>query len=232
MPLPAQTFSNFAELLIYINNEVIANGNEEITGPIMNNVVNGLLTFIEQSPLNYEKANIVSTGGVVVLDKPVTVIRAVTPDTISWEDNIYNQHIIINTTLNEIPLADGVVYYNASLIVQNTIPAQSTINIVKAGNDYWIQVNQNGGSSSVKPPIAGVVGGANMPVDGATSWTNDRLKGLGILNGGNIQITVANQLLTNYGTNSSFTLDNVGGSISLNGNIFFAGDAIYVDTNQ
>ena len=46
-----QTFPNFADLLAYINSEWITNGNQEITGVIGNNVVNGLLTFITQSPL-------------------------------------------------------------------------------------------------------------------------------------------------------------------------------------
>ncbi len=88
-------------------------------------------------------------------------------------------------------------------------------------------------SCLIKLPLAGVVGTAGMPVAGATSWQNDGLKGLGLTNNAQIQITIAEQLMSSYGTNQSFELDNVAGIISLLfGNEFNAGDSVFVDRNQ
>lgn len=232
MPYPGQTFPNFDALLNYINTEWISNGDGNITGVIGNNVVNGLLTFITQSPLNYQMAGIISTGGVVVTTKPVTVIKGVVPTSINWSDNIYNQNIIINATNSPIPLPSGVFYYNAALQPQSIIQAVSVVNIVKASNGLWIQTNQ-GGNAIIKPPIAGAVGGTGMPAAGSPTYTNPRLVGLGSLNGGNVEFSMAGSILYNYGNNSTFELDNVNGIITLLfGNEFQAGDPININTNQ
>lgn len=143
MSYPQQTFANFQELLNFINTFWVTNGVQEIDAVIGNDVVNGLLTFITQSPLNYQKAAIVSSGGTVVTTQPVTVIMGTVPSSLNWIDNIYNQNIFINTTASDIPLANGIIYYNAALVVQNSIPAQSTISIAKAKNGQWIQINQS-----------------------------------------------------------------------------------------
>lgn len=145
MPYPLQTFSTFAELLTYINNNVVTNGDEEIDAVIVNNVVNGLLTFISQSPLNYQKADLYTSGGIIVTTNPVNVFTNTTPTTLSWENNIYNQVIFINTTGNAIPLDTGVTYKNIYLVSQNNIPANSVISLVKAENDLWIQTNVDSG---------------------------------------------------------------------------------------
>lgn len=233
MPYPSVTFATFDELLTYFNNFWITNGIQEITGLIGNNGVNGLLTFIRQSPLNYQAARLISTGGNVVTQQPVVVILGVVPTSINWSDNIYNQNIIINSTASSIPLAAGVFYYNAALAPQSSIPAQSVINIVKASNSLWIQINQVGTGIPPKPPIAGVVGGSGMPTGGQSTYTDIRLKGLGATNNGNAEFSMAGSILYNYGTIASFELDNVNGIISLLfGNAFTTGDPININLNQ
>jgi len=87
--------------------------------------------------------------------------------------------------------------------------------------------NEGGGSSST--PIVGIVGGAGMPNDGDTNYTNAALIGLS----GNLQIVVAEQILSSYGSNAAFNFDNVLGKISLLfGNTFILNDSIFINTNQ
>lgn len=233
MSYPVLTFANFTELLNYINNEWITNGEQDITGVIGNNVVNGLLTFIEQSPLNYQKAAIISTGGVVVTSQPITVIIGTVPTSLNWTDNIYNQNIFINSTTSAIPLANGVVYYNSALVVQNNIPPQSTISIAKAKNGQWIQINQNGGGFvGVKPPIAGSVGDEGLPEADLNFYTDARLINLGAANNNNIMFFLAGTPYYNYGNNVSFDYTPSSGTIVLRSGVFNEGDDFNINTNQ
>jgi hypothetical protein len=235
MPYPNQTFNTFAELLIYINNEIVTNGNEEIDAVKVNNVVNGLLTFVEQSPLNWQKAQIVSTGGNVTPLRPIVVIAGTAPTSIQWNDNIYNQYIFINTTSSSIPIGNSQYYYNIDLVAQTSIPSKSIVNIVKAFNNTWIIASTlSSGGSVVQEPLCYVVGGGGgAPVNGQDTWQNNGLIGLGVSNNNRISITLGGNVMYNYGAIASFTLDNVVGSITLlNGNTFVTGDPIYVDRNQ
>ena len=135
MPYPTQTFPNFAALMAYINQYIITNGLGLIEGVEHNNVENGLLTFIEQSPLNWATAEIVSSGGNVVAPAPVTVFLTTTPTGLTWNDNIYNEYVFINMTSNNIPLSNSMVYYNTSGQAVNYIRANSSVDIFKASND-------------------------------------------------------------------------------------------------
>lgn len=138
---PQQTFTDFTQLLNYINTEVVTNGNEEIDAIIMNNVVNGLLTFIEQSPLNSPKGTIVSSGGNVVLNSPVTLISGTTPINVTWGNNIYNQYVIINSL--SVPVTTLVSFKDILGNVINSIPPQSVLNLYQLSNGDWVNTNRN-----------------------------------------------------------------------------------------
>ena len=148
MPYPQQTFTDFNQLLNYINTEVVTNGNEEIDAVIMNNVVNGLLTFIEQSPLNNTKGVIVSIGGNVALNSPVTLISGTTPTSVTWGDNIYNQYVIINALSVAVPTL--VSFKDILGNVINSIPPQSVLNLYKLTNNDWINTNKNISTDSLQ----------------------------------------------------------------------------------
>lgn len=152
MAYPQQTFPNFNALLTYINTYWVTNGNYEITGVKGNNVVNGLLAFIEQSPLNYQKTAIVSSTGVVIISRPVTVFTG-TPSQLSWGDSIYNELVLINTTQNAIPLVSGFFYRDIDLAVVDHIPAKRAIVLYKTSNNEWIQgVTYNSSPGTVYTP--------------------------------------------------------------------------------
>lgn len=234
MPYPVNTFSNFAQLLAYINQYWITNGVEEITGVIGNDVVNGLLTFTEQSPLNWQKADIQSSGGVLSATRPITVFMGVTPTMLSWGDNIYNEWVFINTTVGNIPTMTPYVDINMQNVF--SIPAKSIINICKAKNDVWILRSlPASGSGVIVPALNGVVGGGGVddPVNGSPTFQSNKLINLGATSGGKVSITYADTPMSNYGDNAAFTLNNTTGLFTwLNGNTFTTGSGLYINLNQ
>lgn len=176
---PNTTFPNFNSLETYFNNEWIPNGVQHIDGQIGNNGVNGLLTFIRQSPLNYAKAAIFSSGGAINTSIPVVLFMTTTPSSLIWGDNIYNEYVFMNMTSAAIPVIGGFVYYDMDGAPHTSIPANTAVNIMKAANDLWVQVGAfgagGGGGSGYTPaaPATYVVGTtAGAPTAGSSTWTN------------------------------------------------------------
>lgn len=100
---------------------------------------------------------------------------------------------------------------------------------------YDFTTGCGGNSSVVKVPIIGIVGagGVNDPIIDSIVYQNAGLIGIGSKNNGRIAINIDNIILWNFGSNPSFTLDNVLGTIILlNGNTFVENSGIYIDTNQ
>lgn len=234
MPYPNTTFNNFQELMEYINTYWITNGVEEITGAIGNDVVNGLLSFTEQSPLNWQKADIQSLGGDISAARPITVFMTTAPDSLSWADNIYYEYVFINTTFDDIPTTTP--YYDINLTAINVIPAKSIINICKAKNNLWLLKSlPASGSGVIVPALNGIVGGGGVddPVDDSPTFQSNKLIGLGATNGGKVSITYAETPMSNYGGNASFAIDNVAGIFTwTNGNTFSTGSSLYINLNQ
>lgn len=141
MPYPSQTFNTFDELLAYINSFWITNGSQEITGLIGNNVVNALLTFVRQSPLNYQRAKVSSTAIHFGATHPVNIFTVTPPLDVSFGDNIYNEYTFVNATGQDIPLLAGLSYYDVNLNNITYIPSNQIVNISKAENGLWIQTN-------------------------------------------------------------------------------------------
>ena len=151
MPYPQQTFNSLADLLAYTNSNIVTNGLGEIDAVELNNVLNGLATFIQQNPLNWNKAKVESSGGVIVIERGVTEIKGIAPTTVTWGDNVQNEFKIVNMTASNIPLASGKSYYDVNANQITYIPSRQVLNICKDDNNKWIQVNNfssNGGSGS------------------------------------------------------------------------------------
>lgn len=171
-------YSNIAQLIGAINAEIIANGQEEITGPILNEILIGLTQFIEQSPLNWDKVQVESGGGdIVITDDYVGTVVFITtaPDSLSFGDNVYNEYVLINMTGTAIPLDTPSVYYKPDGTTVSAIPANSAVALLKAANDLWIQwnVSSGGGGSTQKQPLSFKVGTTvGAPVAGTSTWVN------------------------------------------------------------
>jgi hypothetical protein len=172
------TFPTIDALEAYVDQYIIANGNEEITGPINNDALNGCIEFIRKSPLNWNKATLISSGGIVAITDQYTavvVFMTVTPTSLTWTDNIYHEYVFINLTASAIPLAGLLVYYTPLATSSNEIPANSVVNVFKASNDLWVQGNNlpgGGTGSAQKQPFSFRVGvTANAPTAGTDTWT-------------------------------------------------------------
>ncbi len=167
MPFPTQSFPDFISLMNYIDTYIIPNGIELIDGEEMNNVTNGLLAFIEQSPLNYQKALVINTTGVANVTQPINVFITNTPSSLQWVDNIYNQYVFVNTTNTPISIGGGLKYYDINLNPKTTIPAKTIVSIAKASNNLWISIYNAGGSSSTvgAVPLQFKIGDVDSPME-------------------------------------------------------------------
>ncbi len=225
--LPTQTFSNLDELITYINNFIIPNGNEEIIGEIHNNVENGLSKFIRQAPLNWSKAQIISAGGVQSASKAVVIFISSGASSFTFADNIYNEYVFVNATSNNIPLGSSQVYYDISLTPIDTIPALTVINIFKSTNDLWIL----GSSASVvgNPPKAlrKVVGEEGAPVAGESTWQNDLLIGLDDTNN-RISFLLDATPMMSYGLSQNCEYISADGIIDISPNTWVSGSGIEI----
>lgn len=172
MPL----FPNIDALEAYVDQYIIANGNNEITGPQANVSLNGCIEFIRQSPLNHAKAQVESTtGGVTALAPVVVFSNAATPANLTYSDNIYHEYVFINMGPLDIPLTGSLGYYNLSGGFETVIPSNSVVNIFKATNDLWVlgSGSSGGGGGSVqKEPKSYKVGTTvGAPTAGEFTWT-------------------------------------------------------------
>jgi hypothetical protein len=179
MPYPQQTFNNLTDLLAYTNSNIVTNGLGEIDAVELNNVLNGLATFIQQNPLNWDKAKVESSGGIITIERGVTEIKGIAPTTVTWGDNVQNEFKIVNMTASNIPLASGKSYYDVNANQITYIPSRQVLNICKDDNNKWIQVNNfssNGGSDYFGKEYINV--GNDSPqimVNGDTTYTITRV---------------------------------------------------------
>jgi len=141
MSYPQKTYSNFTQILSDINNLIVTNGAGDIDGVVLNNVLNGAITFIEQSALNYNLAKIEQSGGSITLSSSVTIVRAVIPTSLTWGDNVYNQWVVINQLSSSVPLLGGISYIDIFGNPQTSIPANTTIILYKVSNGQWVNSN-------------------------------------------------------------------------------------------
>lgn len=173
---PSITFTTIPDWENYLNTEIITNGIESITGLIGNNAYNGAVTFIKKSPLNWAKISIYSSAGAIPLDDNFlgTALFLVTPSSLTFGDNFYNEYVLINMTDNDIPLGNNQVYYNLNSQPIDIIPARTAVTIMKAQNDLWVAVDVYGQSTSSNgQPNTFVVGTTvGAPVAGTNTWTN------------------------------------------------------------
>lgn len=169
MPL----FPNIDALEAYVDQYIIANGNNEITGPQANISFNGCIEFIRQSPLNWEEAEVFNTSGAVVITRPVNVFTGNTPSGITWTENIYNEFVFINMTAQAVPITSPAGYYNLTGQLIDEIPANTAISVFLASNDLWVQGTNLGTSSGIaqKEPRMYIVGTTpGAPTAGTTTW--------------------------------------------------------------
>lgn len=163
------------QLETYVNTYVIPNGNQEITGQIGNNSLNGCIQFIRESPLNWDKAAVYNQTSALTTTTAVSVFTGLAPSEVTFLDNIYNQHVFVNMTTFDIPFSGVLGYYALNGTFVDAIPANTAVTIYKASNDLWVQGaggSGGGGGSVQKEPKTFIVGTTpNAPENGETTWT-------------------------------------------------------------
>ena len=137
------------QLRTYINTYIVQNGLGLIQGQEHNNVDNNMLDFIISAPLNWQKAKVYNSTTPVNTSRPVNVFMNTPPATLIWGDNIYNEFIFINTTTYNIPFSGGKSFYDKNGNVITYIPANQSLNIMKAENGLWIQSNNFSSTSTI-----------------------------------------------------------------------------------
>lgn len=154
MPFPTENITTLPDLEAYINNNIVPNASELISGEKHNNVLWGLRNLIVQANTNFAKVKVSSTGGDITLPAVMTSFINNTPNTIRWDDNFQNEYYINNMTGNIIALAENFAYYNALGEPIVYIPANSNVHIAKAENGLWVEI---GGGSAASGGTGGTV---------------------------------------------------------------------------
>jgi len=159
---PSQTFPNLEAVRTYVNTFIIPNGANLIDGTEANNVLNSLITFIEQAPLNWAGVTLITGGGNIVAGSlgtpgPVLLFTGITPTSLGWSSPTpYNEYVFINVTPNPIPLATDFTYLDLTLTPRNSVPANQALVIYMLPNNQWVQGNNLSSTGNV--PGGGIPG--------------------------------------------------------------------------
>lgn len=149
--MPSYQNMTLDQLRTYINTYIIQNGLGLIQGVEHNNVDNNMLDYVIMAPLNWQKAKVYNSTTPVNTSRPVNVFMNTPPTSLIWGDNIYNEFVFINTTTFNIPFSGGKSFYDKNGNIITYIPANQSLNIMKAENNLWIQSNN---FSSTLPPAS------------------------------------------------------------------------------
>lgn len=161
------------QIINYINTYITTNGVNAITGEENNTALVYLANAILNYSVNGSLAGISSSTGVVPLSKPITLFSTA-PTSVNWPDNFQFEYYIINATGVNIPITSGYSYVDQYGTTQTTIPARTSIHIVKATNGTWVQANNlgSGGGSGNLPPLTGHEG-QSLFNNGTTAFWSD-----------------------------------------------------------
>lgn len=237
--LPTITFADIDELIEYIDESIITNHNNEIIAVQHNNIENGLAKFIIEAPRNWDKTSVIGTAGnyISVEGECILIFKSAATGTITLADNKWNEWTIANRTSSNKQLVGDISDYRTVVgTIKNYITANSAVSIAKGEDGLWYEIANTISSNStvVKPPLTGIVngGGADDPTSGISTFQSDKLIGLGSTNDGKCKIEIDGIIQYNFGSISSFDLNNSTGILDISPNVFVTDSALYIDLNQ
>lgn len=229
----------YSSFLNYANTEVVTNGEGDITGAIMNNILNALYTYITQAPLNGDKVALVSQNTAYTATTAITFFTGGVPSSVTFGTNRYNEWVFINTTNSNIPFSTGLGYFDINFSFNSFIPAKSILRIAQAVNGQWVLTGLYGNatSPSIPKPIIGVAGRGQSqdPTTGTSYYINSALVQFAAANGYKFIINVNGAVYQNFGANGNqFVFDETTGRIDFDPFSFVweAGGSLYIDRNQ
>jgi hypothetical protein len=145
------TFNNIAELEAYVDQVIVENHNNEITGPQMNDILTGVIKFIQQSPRNFNKAYRTATAGsfVATEEQCVLIFDSGATGSIQLCDTRWNEWVIFNRSGSQKQLVGSIAAYRTlSGVQKNYVADGETVTIAKASNNFWYEISTKGGSNS------------------------------------------------------------------------------------
>lgn len=152
--MPTVTFSTIAELIIYVDQYIKVNHNNEITGEQHNNVENGLAQFIISSPRNYNRAYVTGAAAAFVATsiQCVLVFKSGATGSIQLTDNKWNEWIIYNNSGANKTLVGSIASYKTiNGVTRNYVPSETILNIAKGNDNIWYESGGGGGSVTIDP---------------------------------------------------------------------------------
>jgi hypothetical protein len=239
--MATQTFNPCtpADLQTYIDQYIRVNHNNEITGEQHNNVETGLLAFILASYRNYNRATVISTASSysATCNQCILIFKSGATGSINLTNNRWNEWVIYNNSGDEKQFVGSIIsqYRTQGGIVKNYVDSGQVLHLAKGNDNIWYEIDNGAAQGSgALPPLIGVVGdgGDDDPVAGESTFQNDKLIGLGATNSDRIQIVYAENIMSNFGDNSSFVFDNALGIIDISPQTFVTGSSLYVNRNQ
>lgn len=150
--MPSIEYNTLAELIAYIDQYIIPNAANQITGEQHNNVENGLAKFIRQAPRNWNKATIRNTAGLYSAqsEECILIFKPAATGTIELSDNNWNEWVIANQTISDKFITGAITTYRKlDGQLTNYIPANTLISIAKGEDNNWYEIdNRPGGATS------------------------------------------------------------------------------------
>jgi len=237
---PSIIFNTIGEWETYINQYIIPNGNNEITGDEHNNVENGAVKFVRQSPRNWNRATVIGTAGnyTATSAQCILVFKPTATGSVTLTDNIYNEWTIVNITSSDKALVGAInIFVTPSGVLSNYCPANGVLNLVKGNDNKWYQVLSGTQTGISNPPLIGIAGGGgdHDPIVGASTYQDNLLIGLGSANDGKIQATINQAIWDNYTVGGNlFDYDPLTGILTFNAETFqwYVDMTINVNRNQ
>jgi len=168
--MPTVTFNTIQDLITYINQFIIVNHNNEITGEQHNNVENGLSSFIISSPRNYNKAYVTSVAAafVAVASQCVLVFKPGATGSIQLIDNKWNEWVIYNNSGANKTLVGAIPnYVSQTGTVRNYAPAGKVLCLAKGNDNVWYEIATNTNTTTSNTnfvPLEFKIGGIGSPM--------------------------------------------------------------------
>ena len=160
----------------YIDQFIVPNHNNEITGEQHNNVENGLLDLILATPQNYNRATVTSSAGLftATCNQSILIFNSGATGAIQLIDNRWNEWIIVNGSgATKQFTGDIATYKTINGTTRNYINNGDIIHLAKGNDNIWYRVNNEKGSGggTVYPPITDTI------TTESNTYSNDDLLG-------------------------------------------------------
>lgn len=133
----------------YIDQFIVPNHNNEITGEQHNNVETGLLDLILATPQNYNRAAVTSSAGLftATCNQSILIFNSGATGAIQLTSNRWNEWVIFNGSgATKQFTGDIATYKTINGTTRNYITNGDIVHLAKGNDNIWYRVNNEKGS--------------------------------------------------------------------------------------